>query len=110
MSHRVTVQSEMKEREFVLAALRQKKVDFKESGNIIALQGDYNGASINLTNGMITSGDVDRYQNTDAGKLGLLRQAYAEEKAKAVLFKEGHALNERVVEKNGDVVLFCRMA
>ena len=111
MSHRVTVQSDMKDRDLVVATLKAQKIEFREKGqNIDLVSGGYEGASINLTNGTITSGDVDHYRNTDSGKLGLLRQAYAETKFRAVAFKEGHIIGERIEEKNGDVTVFCRRA
>jgi hypothetical protein len=101
----------MKEREHVLSALKAQKIEFREHGqNIDLLSREFAGASINLSTGMITSGDVDQFRNTDAGKLGLLRQAYSEAKFRAVAFKEGHMIGERSIEKNGDVTLICRMA
>jgi len=111
MSHRVTVQTEIKDREHALSALKQLKVDFREQGETIHMtSGDFNGASINLKSGLITSGDVDYYRNSDAGKLGLLRQAYSEAKFRAEAFKQGVDIGERTVNKDGDVILRCRMA
>jgi hypothetical protein len=100
----------MKEREHLITALKGKNIEFREQGDTIhMLSGDFNGAEINLKTGVIRSGDVDYYR-ADQGKLGLLRQDYAEAKFRAVAFKEGHILGERIIEKNGDVTQFCRMA
>lgn len=110
MSHRVTVQTEIKDREHLVAALNQHKIEFREAGDTISLlSGQYNGASINLRSGVITSGDSD-YYNADAGKLGLLRQAYAEAKYKAEAFKQGINVQSREVLENGTIKLRCRMA
>lgn len=110
MSHRVTVQTEIKEREFALAALQNQKIEYREQGDTIhLLSGDYNGSSINLKSGTITSGDVD-YHRVDQGKLGLLRQAYSEAKYKAEAFKQGIEISDRTVLKDGVIKLRCRMA
>jgi len=110
MSHRVTVQTEIKEKAHALSALKTSKIEFREQGDTIHLLGTgYEGASINLRTGQITSGDTD-YYGVDAGKLGLLRQAYSEAKFRAEAFKEGVEINGKSVNKNGEVVLHCRMA
>lgn len=101
----------MKEREHVISALKAQKIEYREHGQTIdLLSREFAGASINLSTGLIQSGDVDNFRDTDASKLGLLRQAYSEAKFRAVAFKEGHMISDRAVEKNGDVTLICRMA
>jgi hypothetical protein len=110
MSHRVTVQTEIKEKEHALSALKSQKIEYREQGDTIhLLSGDYSGSSINLKSGMITSGDTD-YHRVDAGKLGLLRQAYAEAKFKAEAFKQGIEISDRTLNRDGEIVLRCRTA
>jgi hypothetical protein len=103
----------MKVREHLITALKGKNIEFREQGDTIhMLSGDFNGAEINLKTGMLKSGDVDYFRgSSDAGKLGLLRQAYAQAEDRAVFFKMGHTMGERIEEKNGDVTQFveCRL-
>jgi hypothetical protein len=110
MSHRVTYQTEINEKEFALAALRQSKIQFREQGDTIHLQGSgYDGSSINLKTGMIVSGDTDHYA-VDAGKLGLLRQAYTEAKYRAEAFRIGTDIqNKEIVKINGQDVVKLRV-
>lgn len=110
MSHRVTVQTEIKEKAHAISALKSNKIEHREQGDTIHLLGaGYEGSSINLRTGQITSGDTD-YHSVDSGKLGLLRQAYSEAKFRAEAFKEGVEISDKSFNKNGDIVLHCRMA
>jgi len=101
----------MTNREHLITALKQQKIEYREHGTVIdLLSGAYNGASINLATGRIQSGDVDHFRNTDASKLGLLRQAYSEAEFRAVAFKEGHIITESGTEKNGDTYVIVQRA
>jgi hypothetical protein len=107
MSHRVTVQTDMKDRSIALNALKAAGIDYRESGNSITLlSGQYNNATLNLATGQIT-GDTD--WGHDSSKLGLLRQHYGEAKYRAEAVKQGIEITSRSVNKDGDVVLMCRM-
>lgn len=108
MSHRVTVQTEIKDKGLALQALKASNISFREQGDTLHLTGGgYENVSINLKTGSV-SGDTD--YGHQASKLGLLRQNYAEAKYKAEAFKQGVSISDRRVEKNGDIVLQCRMA
>lgn len=110
MSHRVTVQSEIKDREIAIQALKSSKIEYREAGDTIhMLSGDFNGANINLKTGTITSGDVDHYVG-DVAKLGVLRQAYSEAKFRSEAFKQGISVESREVLQNGEIKLRCRTA
>jgi hypothetical protein len=108
MSHRVTVQTEIKDKALAIEALKAAGVSYREQGNTLQLTGgNYNNAVINLATGQIT-GDTD--WGHDAGKLGLLRQNYTEAKFRAEAFRTGVSITDRVVDKDGNIVLSCRMA
>lgn len=108
MSHRVTTETEMKDRELVKAACKQQGVTFNESGDSIHFTGGtLSGATLNLKTGTI-SGDTDYGHNRQT--LGALRQAYGEAKYRFECQKQGIQIESRTVEKNGDIVLICAMA
>lgn len=108
MSHRVTVNTEIKDRALALDALKAAGVSYREQGDFLHLTGgDYNNATINLKTGQI-SGDTDWGHNS--GKLGLLRQHYGEAKFRQEAFRQGITISNRTVDKDGNVVLTCRMA
>lgn len=108
MSHRVTVNTEIKDRALAIEALKSAGISFREQGDTLALEsGDYRNATLNLKTGAIT-GDTDWGHN--AGKLGLLRQNYAEAKFKQEAFRQGVSITDRTVDKDGNIVLSCRMA
>jgi len=110
MSHRVTVQTEIKDRNLAIAALNAKGVQFREAnGRIHMTSGDYQGAELNLTTGELRSGDVDHFR-VDEAKMGLLRQAYAEQKYKAEAFKEGISIESSHVDAKGVIRMKCRSA
>lgn len=109
MSHRVTVQTEIKDRAHLLTALKEQNIRYEERGeNINLLSGDFTGAHVNLKTGNIVSGDVDHYK-VDAGKLGLLRQAYALAKYKAEAFQQGVSIENQEVLANGEIKLRCKL-
>lgn len=108
MSHRVTVQTEIKDKALAIEALKAAGVQYREQGdNLMLTGGNYNNATINLKTGAIT-GDTD--WGHDAGKLGLLRQNYAEAKFRAEAFRTGVSVTGRTIDKDGSIVLSCRMA
>jgi len=100
----------MKDASVLKKTLEESGIAFSQSGAIFNLSsGDFKGASVNVSTGTITSGDVD-YFKVDASKLGLLRQKYAETLYKEEAFKEGILVESRTVEKDGSITLMCRMA
>jgi len=108
MSHRVTVQTEIKDKALAIQALKASNIAFREQGDVLHLtSGGYENVSLNLKSGEV-SGDTD--YGHKAGKLGLLRQNYAEAKYKAEAFKQGVTISGREELKNGDIVLQCSMA
>lgn len=95
MSHRLTIQSEMTDREACIDALRANKIDFREQGQSLVLQtGAYRDTTINLKSGTVTSGDSD-HVSVDKSQLGLLRGWYAEAKFKIEAGREGIQITNR---------------
>lgn len=108
MSHRVTVQTEIKDKALAISALKAGNISYREQGDMLHLtSGGFDGATINLRTGDI-SGDTD--YGHQAGKLGLLRQNYSEAKYRAEAIKQGISITSKSVNKDGDIVLMCRMA
>ena len=108
MSHRVTVQTEIKDKAIAISALKAAGISYREQGNTLALSGgQFDRSVINLSTGQIT-GDTD--YGHDQSRLGMLRQHYSEAKFKAEALKQGIEVQQRTVNKDGDIILQCRMA
>lgn len=108
MSRRVTTKTEIKDRDLAIQALKGAGMTYREQGKTLFItSGRMANASIDLTTGEVT-GDSDYGHNS--GTLGGLRQSYGEAKYRAECLKQGISITSRHVEKNGDVVLMCRMA
>lgn len=108
MSHRVTVQTEIKDRALAIEALKAAGVSYREQGEVLHLtSGGYENTTLNLKTGAI-SGDTDYGHN--AGKLGLLRQNYSEAAFRQESFRQGISIQDRSVDKDGNIVLHCRTA
>lgn len=107
MSKRITVKTNITDVNYASTALQQAGWGFVVNGNVVQItSGPCRNANIDLRTGDV-SGDTD-WKHTSAS-LGQLRQGYAEVKFRAEAFKEGVQINQRIVEKNGDVRLKCRM-
>lgn len=109
MSHRVTTQTEIKDKGIAIMALKKAGYSFSDEGaNLRVTSGPMNRAIINLKTGEI-SGDTDYHSKSD-DSLGALKQFYAEAKYTAEVQKAGGEVVERSVEKaTGDVVLRVRV-
>lgn len=108
MSHRVTVQTEIKDRALAIDALKAAGIQYREQGDFLYLtSGGYENSTLNLKTGQI-QGDTDYGHN--AGKLGVLRQHYAEAQFKQEAFRQGISIQSRTTDKDGNVVLHCRTA
>ena len=107
MSHRVTTQTEIKDKDIAKKALTAAKMDFRESGHILnIMSGPMAGAHIDLSTGEVV-GDTDAHNK---GTLGLLRQQYGEQKYRAECVKQGVMVESRTVDqKTGDIILMCAM-
>jgi len=107
MSRRVTTKTEIKDRDLAIQALKNAGMNYTESGKTIRItSGRMANATIDLTTGEVT-GDSD--YGHSSGVLGGLRQGYAEAKYRAECVKQGITISSRTVERNGDIVLLCRM-
>ncbi len=104
MSHRVTTQTEIKDRAIALQALKSANISYREVGTdqIQFTSGKMSNATLNLKTGDIT-GDTDYGHSQES--LGLLRQHYGEAKYRAEALKNGVSIEGRTVDKNGDVIL-----
>lgn len=108
MSHRVTVETKITNKEHAISALKAQNISFREQGNNLQLlSGDFNGASINLTTGVLTSGDTDHFR-VDESKLGMIRRHYAEAATRAEIAIQGGNIQSTEEQKNGDIELMVQ--
>lgn len=107
MSHRVTTQTEIKDKNIAKKALTAANMDFRESGSVLNItSGPLSGAYIDLTSGEVV-GDTDTH-NKDT--LGMLRQVYGEEKYRSECVKQGVMIESRRVDaQTGDILLMCAL-
>lgn len=107
MSHRVTTETEIKDKVLLAQACKTAGVTFAESGETIRFtSGPMSNAVLDLWSGRIT-GDSD-YGHTSSG-LGVLRQAYGEAKYKNECARQGIQIESRTVDHEGNIVLMCSM-
>lgn len=105
MSHRVTTQTEIKDKALAMAALKQAGFSYAERGDTLTItSGELSNASIDLRTGTV-SGDTDYGHRAE--RFGALRQFYSEASYKAGLNKNGGYVESREVDKNGDIILMC---
>ncbi len=104
MSKRITTDTEIKQRDLALVALKKAGFTFTDEGNncLRIHSGPQRGATLDLTTGRIT-GDTDR--NTPEG-LGALKKFYAEAKLVSEIVSAGGYIEEqtRQVQKDGSIV------
>jgi len=112
MSHRLTIKTSINDREALIDALRNNKVQFSESQQVFTLKtGIYNGTTVDLRTGKVSSGDVDAVRHTTGNQVtksdvSILRQWYAEAKYRRESEKEGvQIIGRDVVEENGEKVV-----
>jgi hypothetical protein len=108
MSHRVTTQTEIRDKALAVQALQEADMSFSEASEstLRINSGPIAGAVINLTTGEVT-GDTDRH-NRGNDSLGLLKRFYAEAKIKQECRIQGITIEKRIVEKDGRIRLSCQ--
>lgn len=104
MSHRVTTETEIKDKALAIAALKTAGISYVEQGNDVLrfTSGRMANASLDLRTGRIT-GDTD-YGHTQDG-LGVLRQNYGEAKYRQECLKQGVSIESREVDREGNIIL-----
>lgn len=107
MSHKITTQTNITDKELAISALNIAGWKFSEGGQNIHVQsGPMTGASINLTTGVV-SGDSD-YVTRDDDSMGALKRYYGEALVRAHAAKEGYEVEEREIDQQtGDIILHC---
>lgn len=105
MSHRVTTETEVKDKQLAIAALNQANYTFKDEGTTLRVtSGPLRNSTIDLKTGRIT-GDTDYGHKDSLDSLGALKQAYGEAKYRKAVAQEGGSIVSRSVDVNGDVLL-----
>lgn len=107
MSHRVTTETEIKDRVLLTQAAKAAGITFTEHGNTVRFtSGAMSGATLDLGTGRIT-GDSD-YGHTASG-LGALRQSYGEATYRNQCGRQGIQIESRTLDREGNIVLMCSM-
>lgn len=100
MSHRVTLQSKMTDKELCKTALESTGHTFVENNDILTITGGkLNRATINTKSGLVES-DSDFHSKE---QLGVIRQAYAEASFRQLAFRKGASIQDRSVIKHNGV-------
>ena len=108
MSHRVTTQTEIKDKRLAMEALKKAGMTFVENGDSLRItSGRLSNATIDLRTGSI-SGDTD--YGHSATVLREVIQAYGEAKYRQECQRQGIQVESRSVDQKGNVVLLCHMA
>lgn len=108
MSHRVTTQTEIKDKACAIKALQKAGWAFQESGSRLTVtSGPMRNATLDLTTGQV-SGDTDYGHSRGDDSLGALKMYYAEQKYVQECHKQGITILERGVDaKSGEILLRC---
>jgi hypothetical protein len=108
MSHRVTTETEIKDKALLTQACKTAGVTFAEMGqeSIRFTSGPLSNAVLDLRSGRIT-GDSD-YGHTTSG-LSILKQHYGEAKYKNECARQGIQIESRNVDHEGNIILMCSM-
>lgn len=108
MSHRVTTQTEIKDKALAIEALKASGASYVDRGQTIDVtSGPMNGATIDLRTGSIGgSWDVGLRNNNDS--IGFLKRFYAEAKIKQECHLQGIIIESREMQKDGTIKLVCQ--
>ena len=107
MSHRVTTQTEVKDKALAIQAAKAAGINVTEDGDYLRFtSGALNHAVLDLRTGLI-SGDTDFGHTSE--KLGLIKMHYSEAKYKLECARQGIMVESRMVNKNGEIEMICAM-
>jgi hypothetical protein len=108
MSHRVTTETEIKDKVILTQACKSTNITFTDQGadHIRFTSGAMANATLDLRTGRIT-GDSD-YGHTASG-LSALKQAYGEAKYKGECARQGIQIESRTTDHEGNIILMCSM-
>lgn len=103
MSHKITTQTEITDRDLAISAIKTAGWSHRASGPsaLTFTSGPMSGATLDLSNGVV-SGDTDAHSRA---ALGSLRVYYGEQKLVAEILKNGGYVDQesRVVHKTGEI-------
>lgn len=107
MSHQITTQTNITDKDLAINALKIAGWNYRESGSRLTVQsGPMTGASIDLTTGEI-SGDADLVNRGD-DSMGALKRYYGEALVRHHAATEGYEIENREIEQQtGDIILHC---
>lgn len=103
MSHRVTTQTEIKDKALAMQAAKTAGFSFVEDAQGLRFtSGGLKNAYLNLQTGEIT-GDTDYGHTQD--KLGIFRMHYGEAKYRLECARQGIMIESRQVNRDGEIEL-----
>lgn len=106
MSHRVTTQTEIKDKELAVQALQKAGWSYRDQGATLCVtSGPMTNATIDLSTGTI-QGDTDHRHNES--KLGALRKYYTEAKFRKEALKQGISIESREILADGRIKMVCQ--
>ena len=106
MSHRVTTQTEIKDKALAIEAIKAAGFTYAEDNDRLHItSGSMQNATIDLRTGIV-SGDTDHRHTKE--KLGALRKHYTEAKFRAECLKQGISIESRRVDEHGNIRLMCQ--
>lgn len=108
MSHRVTTETEIKDKTLALQAAKTMGITAVENGkdSLRFTSGPLANSYLDLRTGRIT-GDTD--YGHSASSLGALTQAYGEAKYRQECLRQGISIESREIDREGRIVLMCSM-
>jgi len=107
MSHRVTTQTEIKDKALAAQAAKAAGLTFVEEGDTLRFtSGSMKNAVLNLRTGQIM-GDTD--YGHSAEKLGAFKMWYSEAKYNLECARQGIMVETRSMNENGEIELICAL-
>ena len=105
MSHRVTTETEIKDKALAIQAIKKAGLSYTEAGSTIRFtSGVLANATLDLNTGRIT-GDTD--YGHSANKVGDLKMFYGEAKYLFECARNGIMIESRTLNKAGEIELIC---
>lgn len=106
MSHKVTFKSTITDDAILRRMFTRLNIPHKVTGTSYRVSGSrFDGATIDPSKGTVT-GDSD-WVTKDT--IQQLNQAYSEEEVLAKIELQGASIESREVDRNGSIILMCRM-
>lgn len=109
MSHRITTQTQIKDRDVAVATLKTAGYLYEERGSVLRItSGQLKGVYINLQTGLVTGDSDPGYGGHKKEDMNLLKGLYAEQKLLKEFANEGIQIQSRE-ETMDEIILHARV-